>query len=147
MATHSSILAWKIPWPEDPSRLQFMGSQSRTRLSDFTHSLTRDLELVPNSRSPGQYHFLVRLFTLRRANVQSPVSEIRNTKSLPGPSRRHMLRGRGMTLGAPAEFPPGGRAPPTRSSWRGRTGNPRGRRLRFDGEKATVLRRFRPSCL
>ena len=25
MATHSSILAWKIPWAEDPDRLQFMG--------------------------------------------------------------------------------------------------------------------------
>ena len=36
MATHSSALAWKIPWMEEPRRLQSMGSQSRTRLSDFT---------------------------------------------------------------------------------------------------------------
>ena len=35
MAAHSSILAWKIPWTEEPSRLQSMGSQkSQTRLSD-----------------------------------------------------------------------------------------------------------------
>ena len=27
MATHSSTLAWKIPWMEDPSRLQSTGSQ------------------------------------------------------------------------------------------------------------------------
>ena len=27
MATHSSTLAWKIPWMEEPGRLQFMGSQ------------------------------------------------------------------------------------------------------------------------
>ena len=27
MATHSSILAWRIPWMEKPSRLQSMGSQ------------------------------------------------------------------------------------------------------------------------
>ena len=27
MATHSSILAWKIPWTEEPSRLPSMGSQ------------------------------------------------------------------------------------------------------------------------
>ena len=27
MATHSSTLAWKIPWMEKPGRLQFMGSQ------------------------------------------------------------------------------------------------------------------------
>ena len=27
MATHSSILAWEIPWTEEPGGLQFMGSQ------------------------------------------------------------------------------------------------------------------------
>ena len=27
MATHSSILAWKIPWMEEPGRLQSMGLQ------------------------------------------------------------------------------------------------------------------------
>ena len=27
MATHSSILAWRIPWTEEPGRLQFMGLQ------------------------------------------------------------------------------------------------------------------------
>ena len=32
MATHSSILAWKIPWTEQPAGLQSVGSQSQTRL-------------------------------------------------------------------------------------------------------------------
>ena len=32
MATHSSILSWRIPWAEEPGRLQFMGSQE----SDLT---------------------------------------------------------------------------------------------------------------
>ena len=36
MAPHSSTLAWKIPWTEEPGRLQSMGSLSRTRLSNFT---------------------------------------------------------------------------------------------------------------
>ena len=27
MAAHSSVLAWKIPWTEEPGRLQSMGSQ------------------------------------------------------------------------------------------------------------------------
>ena len=37
MAPHSSTLAWKIPWTEEPGRLQSMGSRkSRKRLSDFT---------------------------------------------------------------------------------------------------------------
>ena len=30
MATHSSILAWRIPWTEEPGELQSMGLQSRT---------------------------------------------------------------------------------------------------------------------
>ena len=35
MATHSSVLAWRIPWTEEPGGLQSMGSQkSQTRLSD-----------------------------------------------------------------------------------------------------------------
>ena len=33
MATHSSILAWKIPWAEDSGGLQPIGSQSVTQLS------------------------------------------------------------------------------------------------------------------
>ena len=38
MATHSSTLAWKIPWMEEPGRLQSMGSQ-RVR-HDCTTSLS-----------------------------------------------------------------------------------------------------------
>ena len=36
MATHSSTLAWKMQWVEEPGRLQSMGSQSQTRLSELT---------------------------------------------------------------------------------------------------------------
>ena len=40
MATHSSILAWKNSWTEEPGWLQSMGSQkSWTRLSDLTTRL------------------------------------------------------------------------------------------------------------
>ena len=38
MATHSSILAWRIPWTEEPGGLQSTGSQSQTRLSNLTFS-------------------------------------------------------------------------------------------------------------
>ena len=34
MATHSNILVWRIPWMEEPGRLQSMGHKSWTRLSD-----------------------------------------------------------------------------------------------------------------
>ena len=34
MATHASILVWRIPWTEEPGGLQPMGSHSQTRLSN-----------------------------------------------------------------------------------------------------------------
>ena len=37
MATHSSILAWRIPWTEEPGRLQSIGSQRVEQLSTHTH--------------------------------------------------------------------------------------------------------------
>ena len=53
MATHSSTLAWKIPWREEPGRLQSVESQrvhgvtkTRTQLDDFTFFLSpREMEI------------------------------------------------------------------------------------------------------
>ena len=76
MATHSSTLAWKIPWTEEPGRLQSMRSLSRrlqsmrslsrTRLSDFTftfhfHALEKEMAThssvlawrIPGTGEPG----------------------------------------------------------------------------------------------
>ena len=36
MAVHSSILASRTPWTEEPGHLQFLGSQSQTGLNDYT---------------------------------------------------------------------------------------------------------------
>ena len=52
MATNSSTFAWKIPWAEEHCRLQSMGSQSRTQLSNFTFtfktaSLGDDVSVAP----------------------------------------------------------------------------------------------------
>ena len=38
MATHFSILVWRIPWTEEPGRLQSIRLQSRTRLNDYHSS-------------------------------------------------------------------------------------------------------------
>ena len=46
MATYSSILAWRIPWTEEPGGLQFMGSQSQTPLKQR------------NTHTWSYYHFL-----------------------------------------------------------------------------------------
>ena len=58
MAPHSSTLAWRIPWTEEPGRLQ---AKSRTQLSDFTfssHFHALEKEMTTHSsvlawRSPG----------------------------------------------------------------------------------------------
>ena len=64
IATHSTILAWKTPWTEEPGRLQSMGSQSRTRLH-FSQGLrshkppSADKPLTPTTtkkkKNPLQY--------------------------------------------------------------------------------------------
>ena len=51
MAPYSSTLAWKIPWTEEPGRLQSMGSL-RVGLSDFTftfHFHALDTEMATHS--------------------------------------------------------------------------------------------------
>ena len=67
MATHSSVLAWRIPGTEEPDGLQSMGSaESRTRLSDFTftfqfHALEKEMAThssvlawrIPGTGKPG----------------------------------------------------------------------------------------------
>ena len=45
MATHSSLLTWKIPWMEEPCGLQFMGSH-RVR-HDWAHNTTQKMQLKP----------------------------------------------------------------------------------------------------
>ena len=67
MAPHSSTLGWKIPWTEEPGRLQSVGSLGvRTRLSGFTftfhfHALEKEMAThssvlawrIPGTRKPG----------------------------------------------------------------------------------------------
>ena len=53
MAHHSSTLAWKISWMEEPGRLQSMGvTEGQTRLRDFTltfHFHALEKEMAPHS--------------------------------------------------------------------------------------------------
>ena len=66
VAPHSSTLAWKIPWMEEPGRLQSMGSLSWTWLSNFTftfhfHALEKEMAThssvlawrIPGTGEPG----------------------------------------------------------------------------------------------
>ena len=58
MATHSSILAWRIPWSEEP-RLQSMGSQ-RVGHDRATQHSTAYLKY-----STADFRFLVELFVVQ----------------------------------------------------------------------------------
>ena len=67
MATHSNTLAWKLPWMEEPGRLQSRGvAKSWTQLSDFTftfhfHALEKETAThssilawrIPGTGEPG----------------------------------------------------------------------------------------------
>ena len=67
MAPHSSTLAWKIPWMEEPGGLQSLGvARSRTRLSNFIfnshfHALEKEMAThssvlawrIPGTGDPG----------------------------------------------------------------------------------------------
>ena len=46
LATHSSTLAWRIPWTEEPGRLQSMEPQSQTRLSDRVHTCNSEIQVI-----------------------------------------------------------------------------------------------------
>ena len=47
MATHSSTIAWKIPWMAEPGGLQTMGSQRVRRPTDYTRRLWRPAVYLP----------------------------------------------------------------------------------------------------
>ena len=53
MATHSSILAWRIPRIEEPSGPQSMGvTENWTRLSEHTHMVVASPGSEPEGRNP-----------------------------------------------------------------------------------------------
>ena len=56
MATHSSILAWRIPWTEEPGRLQFMESQEL----DTNLALSFDVATKVQYFDSDQVYFLMR---------------------------------------------------------------------------------------
>ena len=71
MAPHSSTLAWKIPWMEEPGGLQSMGSLRVRQLSDFPfsfhfHALEKEMAThssvlawrIPGTGEPGGFLFM-----------------------------------------------------------------------------------------
>ena len=70
MATHSSILAWRTPWTEDPGRLQSMGSQ-RVRHEQLTEQ-TWATDWATNTFNFYQKHTKpTNISVLRDTNISS----------------------------------------------------------------------------
>ena len=67
MATHSSVLAWRIPWAEDPGRRQSMGSQESDMTYQLNQPINRPLKYGPTLGAP-----LV-IFTLMTLRARSRI--------------------------------------------------------------------------
>ena len=63
MATHSSILAWKIPWREEPGRLQSMGLLATEQL---------------------HFHFMASQVVLILRNLPATAGDIKDAGLIPG---------------------------------------------------------------
>ena len=63
MATHSSILAWRISWTENPGGLQSMGSQRLDMTEPLTHSL---------------FHVTIYMFTMFRIKGKEGIFQHRH---------------------------------------------------------------------
>ena len=72
MAMHSSILAWRIPWTEDPGRPQSMGSQR----------IGQDLVTITHS-----YLLRASQVALIVMNLPAKVGDVRDVGSIPGSGR------------------------------------------------------------
>ena len=79
MAPHSSTLAWKIPWTEEPGGLQSTGLWRGTRLRDFTftshfHALEKEMALqcsyLENPRDRGAWWAAVYGVTQSRTRLK-----------------------------------------------------------------------------
>ena len=89
-ATHSSILAWKIPWMEEPGRLQSMGSGLENSMNRIAHGVTKSQTQLSN------FHFtLFQGFPGGTSGKEPTCSagDIKETGSIPGswrsPEGRH----------------------------------------------------------
>ena len=79
MATHFSTLAWKIPWTEEPRRLQSMGSQRvghdwATTLTYFTYTKGILLNLCLNRRALREWHVSRYFITIFLEYITGPLN-------------------------------------------------------------------------
>ena len=88
MATHSSILAWRIQWTEEPGGLQLMGSQ-RIR-HDWSNLAHKSIGApMPKKKKKSLHHRLIGAFSPNG----NPVLQCRPGQGIPTPrSERQLLK-------------------------------------------------------
>ena len=65
MATHSNILAWRIPWTEEPGGLQAIGSH---RVGRNLSNLAQHMKNITTEGRSADRRFIRKLVTLKRHN-------------------------------------------------------------------------------
>ena len=76
MATHSSVLAWRIPGMGEPGGLPSMGSQSRTRLKQLSSSNSIQAKSLSLYHTAFHFNFLTGGF-----QITNEIQPILNTRS------------------------------------------------------------------
>ena len=74
MAPHSSTLAWKIPWTEEPGSFHWV-AKSRTQLSDFTftfhfHALKKEMAMFLPRESQGQGSLVAAVYGVAQSRTR-----------------------------------------------------------------------------
>ena len=81
MATHSSILAWRIPWPEEPGGLQTIGSQSirKQTLQDSIFGSSEKFELH-NLSILSETKWIDEVFIPENIDIEKLIANISDTE-------------------------------------------------------------------
>ena len=100
-ATHSSILAWEIPWTKEPGGLQSMGLQSQTRLSKlpyaslFSMAVLRSIKAT-SSASSSKHEHLINYFFKKKRNCFSWLALRRQVQQLTDSTFSQTCHGQGL---------------------------------------------------
>ena len=91
MATHSSVLAWRIPWTEKPGRLQSMGSH-RVRHTEATQQQQQQQHIYVSNHHTVQLKLIQCFVSIVSQNTKMPSSQLEiNKRGLIKKSVIHMV--------------------------------------------------------
>ena len=89
MATHSSTLAWKIPWTEEPGRLQSMMSREESDTTEHVHALEKEIATHPSALAQGRGSLMA--FRLLQSNTTEAAAACTfNTANLCGACQKDL---------------------------------------------------------